>query len=164
MENINFCVLRCLEIFFFCFFLSLNKIGSMATKVTEKNTSTPFLPEITKKVSNDLKKVSEAISEAIPTVRWAPLRGIPFERRVQTASVLCWVFLLGNCLTLFCFSLCLPFLWPLHIAYITYIWLDKSPENGGRRSDWFRRLPCWSYFAAYFPVKLVKVHILSKNL
>ncbi|KAI8647532.1 diacylglycerol acyltransferase type 2B [Parasitella parasitica] len=92
----------------------------------------------------------------MPNVRWAPLTGIPFERRVQTAVVLLWVFLLGNCITLFCCSLFLPVLWPLHIAYIIYLYRDQSAENGGRRSDWFRRLPVWNYFAGYFPVKLVK--------
>lgn len=99
----------------------------------------------------------KSVSEVIPSVRWAPLRGIPFERRIQTVAVLTWVFLLGNCLTIFGFSLFVPLLWPLHIAYIIYLWRDQSPENGGRRSEWFRRLPCWNYFAAYFPVKLVKV-------
>lgn len=100
----------------------------------------------------------EKIVEHIPNVRWAPLTGIPFERRLQTAAVLVWVFLLGNCLTLFFTSLCFPFLWPLHIAYFTYCWFDNSPEKGGRRSDWFRNLAFWKYFASYFPVKLIKVN------
>jgi 2-acylglycerol O-acyltransferase 2 len=95
--------------------------------------------------------------EHVPNVRWAPLTGIPFERRLQTAAVLVWVFLLGNCLTLFFTSLFFPVLWPLHIAYFIYCWFDHSPEKGGRRSDWFRSLPFWRYFAGYFPVKLVKV-------
>ncbi|KAI8066147.1 diacylglycerol acyltransferase [Thamnidium elegans] len=116
-------------------------------------------------IKTQVKKVSEAFTEVIPNVRWAPLRGIPFERRVQTATILVWVFLLANCLTVFFGSLLLPFLWPLHIAYIIYLIRDQSPENGGRRSEWFRRLPCWGYFAGYFPVKLVKESDLdpSKN-
>ncbi|KAI9480399.1 MAG: diacylglycerol acyltransferase, partial [Benjaminiella poitrasii] len=112
-------------------------------------------------ILQDLK----TLSEHIPEVQWAPVRGIPFERRVQTATVLAWVFLLGNCLLVFTGSLAFPFLWPVQIAYLIYLWLDKTPENGGRRSEWFRRLPCWSYFAGYFPIKLVKEADLdpSKN-
>ncbi|KAI7896194.1 diacylglycerol acyltransferase [Mucor mucedo] len=100
--------------------------------------------------------LSKPVSQVIPNVRWAPLRGIPFERRVQTAVVFVWIFLLGNCLAIFGLALLNPFLWPVDLAYIIYLLRDQSPENGGRRSEWFRRLPCWSYFAGYFPVKLVK--------
>lgn len=121
----------------------------MVQQITkEKEESRKILPQV--------KKVSEALTEVVPNVRWAPMRGIPFERRVQTATVLVWVFLLGNCLSIFFWSLWLPFLWPLHFAYLIYLWRDQSPEHGGRRSDWFRRLSCWNYFAGYFPVKLVK--------
>ncbi|KAI7905377.1 diacylglycerol acyltransferase [Cokeromyces recurvatus] len=105
------------------------------------------------------------LSEQIPEVQWAPVRGIPFERRVQTAVVLAWIFLLGNCLLSFTLSLFFAFLWPFHIAYIIYLWLDPSPENGGRRSEWFRELSFWKYFANYFPINLVKESDLdpSKN-
>ncbi|KAI8061819.1 diacylglycerol acyltransferase [Gilbertella persicaria] len=108
--------------------------------------------EKSKKIYTDRQKDTK---DALSHVRWAPLT-IPFERRLQTAAVLTWVFLLGNCFTLFLWSLCLPFLWPLQIAYIIFIAKDKAPENGGRRSEWFRRLPFWHYFVSYFPIKLVK--------
>ncbi|KAI8335612.1 diacylglycerol acyltransferase type 2B [Blakeslea trispora] len=88
-------------------------------------------------------------------IRWAPLR-VPFERRLQTAAILTWIFLLGNSLMFFCWTLCLPFLWPLHFAYLVYMIRDRCPENGGRRSEWFRQLPCWRYFVDYFPIQLVK--------
>ncbi|CAO3635258.1 unnamed protein product [Mucor fragilis] len=103
----------------------------------------------------DIKKVAQVVP-SVPEVHWAPLTGIPFERRIQMAVVLMWIFLLGNCLTLFGCSLFLPFLWPLHIAYLVYLYRDQSAENGGRRSDWFRRLPIWNYYAGYFPAKLIK--------
>jgi 2-acylglycerol O-acyltransferase 2 len=102
------------------------------------------------------KNVSETLSENIPNVRWAPLHGIPFERRIQTATVFLWMFLLFNCLCLFGCSLLVPFLWPFHIAYVVYLCKDTSSENGGRRYEWFRRLRVWNYFAGYFPVKLIK--------
>jgi hypothetical protein len=135
------------------------KDSTTAAEATENNASTyskTFLP--------DIKKVSQSITEAIPQVRWAPLRGIPFERRLQTAAVLVWIFCLGNCLTLFGLSFMIPVLWPLHVAYIIYLLLDQVHEKGGRRSDWFRRLPCWSFFAGYFPIKLVKVTLIQTHL
>ena len=127
-----------------------------SAKSNKSNKSTKPTPNAT--YFPDIKKVSESFSEVIPNIRWAPLRGIPFERRIQTATVLSWCFLLGNCLILFGISLAIPILWPLHIAYILFICFDKAPVKGGRRSEWFRRLPIWSYYAAYFPIKLVKVN------
>lgn len=123
-----------------------------------KEQETTDTPSDRKMALPDIKKVSEIIP-SVPDVHWAPLTGIPFERRIQMAVVLMWIFLLGNCLTIFCCSLFVPFLWPLHIAYIIYLYRDQSPENGGRRSDWFRRLPIWNYYAGYFPAKLVKASV-----
>ncbi|KAI8975203.1 diacylglycerol acyltransferase type 2A [Mycotypha africana] len=118
------------------------------------------------KILEKANRIKEDIKENLPTVRWAPLTGIPFERRIQTAAILVWVFLLGNCLTLFFGTLIFPFLWPFHIAYAFWAWwYDKdTPENGvGRRSEWFRRLPWWNYFVNYFPVKLVKTAHLDPS-
>lgn len=95
--------------------------------------------------------------EQRPHVRWAPLRGIPLERRLQMLAVCTWVFLLFICLVLFAYCFTLPFLWPLLIAYIIFLYTDKAPETGGRRFDWTRRWPLWKYFVDYFPAKLVKV-------
>lgn len=96
--------------------------------------------------------------EQRPHVRWAPLRGIPLERRLQMLAVCTWVFLLFICLVLFAYCFTLPFLWPLLIAYIIFLYTDKAPETGGRRFDWTRRWPLWKYFVDYFPAKLVKVN------
>ncbi|KAJ8664057.1 hypothetical protein O0I10_000335 [Lichtheimia ornata] len=101
------------------------------------------------------------IKEQRPHVRWAPLRGIPLERRLQMLAVCTWVFLLFICLVLFAYCFTLPFLWPLLIAYITFLYTDKAPETGGRRFDWTRRWPLWKYFVDYFPAKLVKEHDLD---
>jgi hypothetical protein len=142
---------------FFCISLSLSFIYQLKMKdptVVESTENNHDKEKISKSFLPDIKK---SIKEAIPQVRWAPLHGIPFERRLQTAVVLVWIFLLGNCLILFGLSFLTPVLWPLDIAYIIYLWRDQAHENGGRRSDWFRRLPFWSLFAGYFPIKLVKV-------
>ena len=90
-------------------------------------------------------------------VRWAPLHGIPFERRMQMFAVCCWIFMLFICLVIFAACFTHPVLWPLLIAYITFLFTDKAPENGGRRYDWPRRWTIWKYFVDYFPIKLVKV-------
>lgn len=107
--------------------------------------------------SDNNKNILSSISDCFPKIEWAPLWGIPLERRMQTAAVVVWLILLGSCMSLSIFSLTLPVLWPIHIAYLAYLWIDQSHENGGRRSEWFRSLPFWHYFAGYFPVKIVKV-------
>ncbi|KAG1522010.1 hypothetical protein G6F52_006228 [Rhizopus delemar] len=111
------------------------------------------------------KNILSSVSDCFPKIEWAPLWGIPLERRMQTAAVVVWLILLGSCMSLSIFSLTLPVLWPIHIAYLAYLWIDQSHENGGRRSEWFRSLPFWHYFAGYFPVKIVKEADLdpSKN-
>ncbi|KAI8096552.1 diacylglycerol acyltransferase-domain-containing protein [Halteromyces radiatus] len=97
-------------------------------------------------------------------VRWAPLK-IPLTRRLQMAAILFYISLLLICLSVFTYALLVPFLWPLVIAYVTFIYLDKAPENGGRRLEWTRHLRIWKYFVDYYPISLVKEADLdpSKN-
>ncbi|CAO3631496.1 unnamed protein product [Cunninghamella echinulata] len=54
------------------------------------------------------------------------------------------------------YSMMIPILWPLIIAYVTFIYFDKAPERGGRQFEWSRRLPVFNYFADYFPIRLIK--------
>ncbi|OBZ82411.1 Diacylglycerol O-acyltransferase 2B [Choanephora cucurbitarum] len=112
------------------------------------------MTQIKNKADSDQRQ-KEPKRDPLVQIRWAPLR-VPLERRLQTAAILIWMFLLGNCLMFFGWTMLLPFLWPLHIAYFIFIWKDRAPENGGRRSEWFRRLPFWHYFVQYFPIQLVK--------
>ena len=56
-----------------------------------------------------------------------------------------WVIDLGTCSSI-------PPLWPLLAVYLFWVrCIDKSPENGGRTSQWFRSLSFWKYFADYYP-------------
>ncbi|KAI8638373.1 diacylglycerol acyltransferase [Parasitella parasitica] len=89
-------------------------------------------------------------------VRWAPIRGIPIERRLQMLAVCTWISLFFVCISLFIFMATCKFLWPVLIAYITFLFVDKAPESGGRRFESARRWTIWRYFADYFPVRLVK--------
>lgn len=124
---------------------------------------TPFSLPLSR-YSLPIHNTSMEIKEQRPHVRWAPLRGIPLERRLQMLAVCTWVFLLFICLVLFAYCFTLPFLWPLLIAYITFLYTDKAPETGGRRFDWTRRWPLWKYFVDYFPAKLVKVQTQNRMM
>ncbi|KAJ3261613.1 Diacylglycerol O-acyltransferase 2 [Boothiomyces macroporosus] len=54
---------------------------------------------------------------------------------------------------------------PLLLAYLIYLYLDPTPEMGGRQSKWFRNLALWRNMRDYFPARLVKTAELdpSKN-
>ncbi|KAF9159539.1 diacylglycerol O-acyltransferase 1 [Actinomortierella ambigua] len=98
-------------------------------------------------------------------VLFAPLR-IPVSRRLQTAAVLSWISALGVSLTVFFYLCTFKYLWPIIIIYLLWIlMLDQAPERGGRRVDLWRRWKGWKYFAAYFPMTLIKEGDLdpSKN-
>jgi hypothetical protein len=51
----------------------------------------------------------------------------------------------------------MPSLWPFLVVYqIWVLWIDKSPEHGGRTSQSFRSLSFWKYFADYYPASFLK--------
>ncbi|KAI8972643.1 diacylglycerol acyltransferase [Pilobolus umbonatus] len=97
-------------------------------------------------------------------VQWAPLK-IPIERRIQMVAVLVWTTSIVVTIGFFLYLTRYKFLWPILLAYLTFIFVDKTPEKGGRRIEAFRQMRLWNYFADYFPVKLVKEADLdpSKN-
>lgn len=47
-------------------------------------------------------------------------------------------------------------LWPLLIAYATYLSFTKSHERGGRAPNWARDCFLFHWFAKYFPIQLHK--------
>ena len=60
-----------------------------------------------------------------------------------------WVIDFGTCSSI-------PPLWPFLAVYLFWVrCIDKSPENGGRTSQWFRSLSFWKYFADYYPASYV---------
>jgi 2-acylglycerol O-acyltransferase 2 len=95
--------------------------------------------------------------DQLSKVKWAPIRGIPLKRRLQTFAIVIWIALLPICLMLFLYLFTMPILWPLLIMYTIWLFFDKASENGGRRIPIMRRLKIWKYFAGYFPVSLIKV-------
>jgi 2-acylglycerol O-acyltransferase 2 len=88
---------------------------------------------------------------------FAPLR-MPFKRRLQTLAVLTWISAIVVSLALFFFLCTYKYLWPLVIAYLTWVLMfDKAPERGGRRVQWLRNRRLWRHFAEYYPMTLIKV-------
>ncbi|CAG8648100.1 17615_t:CDS:2 [Dentiscutata erythropus] len=88
-------------------------------------------------------------------IQLAPLN-VPFERRIQTATVALWLVSLPLTLFIFLISCTIIFLWPLIIPYLLFILFDIAPENGGRRFEFARRAKYWRYYADYYPIKLIK--------
>lgn len=123
-----------------------------AQQEADDNTTTP----VTLEADTMNAKTEEHPREEHHHVRWAPLK-VPLNRRLQMLAVLFYISLLMLCLSTFIYSFLIPFLWPLLIAYVTFIYLDKAPEKGGRRMEWTRKLPVWKYFCDYYPISLVKV-------
>ncbi|XP_072549644.1 2-acylglycerol O-acyltransferase 3b [Salminus brasiliensis] len=55
-------------------------------------------------------------------------------------------------------------LWPISALYFTWQIYDwRTPERGGRRSEFVRNWKVWTHFKDYFPVKLVKTAELSPS-
>lgn len=100
---------------------------------------------------------------------FAPLN-IPVHRRLQTLSVIFGVsvFFLGHVfpwIFIVVALICFPGLAPLLIVYLfwIYVWDRDTPNRGGRRFGFVRRLPVWRYFRDYFPVELVKTSDLDPD-
>lgn len=103
----------------------------------------------------------------MPLVEFAPLR-IPLHRRLETAAVALYYYsfyfgaLIG---TLVILALFFTSYYPIAILYLTWAYLidGRTPEHGGRRSNFIRRLGVWKYFRDYFPITLVKTAELDPN-
>ncbi|KAL7749741.1 diacylglycerol O-acyltransferase 1 [Sorochytrium milnesiophthora] len=79
-------------------------------------------------------------------IQFAPLN-VPAHRRRQTLGVLLWGALMTLSLSLYCLLLYIKYTRPLAVAYtIWYMFFDKAPEQGGRRS----------MLRDYFPIQLIK--------
>ncbi|CAK7227303.1 diacylglycerol O-acyltransferase 1 [Sporothrix eucalyptigena] len=90
-------------------------------------------------------------------IRFAPLR-VPLRRRKQTLAVLLHCSCLMMSVPLFFFCCAVPLAWPLIIPYVLWVLVSSASTNGKLRwrSERFRRLPVWTWFANYFPAELIK--------
>ncbi|GAA5866383.1 hypothetical protein JCM5296_006695 [Sporobolomyces johnsonii] len=103
------------------------------------------------------KKHAEAFTRSDRTkIKFVPFV-VPRHRRIQMLAVFIWTTALPLSLGFF-FVLCsFPPLWPLIIAYLTWVFfIDAAPIKGGRPQAWLRRCRIWVWFAGYFPVSLIK--------
>ena len=105
--------------------------------------------------------------DKMPLVEFAPLR-IPLHRRLETAAVAFYYYsfyfgaLIG---TLIILGLFFTSYYPLAILYLSWAYLidGRTPEHGGRRSNFIRKLRIWKYFRDYFPITLVKTSELEPS-
>jgi 2-acylglycerol O-acyltransferase 2 len=134
----------------------------MSSKTTTTTTTTSSASASTKASSNDKNETSSNMDHHQHHVRWAPIRGIPIERRLQMLAVCTWISLVFISVVFYLYLFTFPFLWSLLIAYTTFIFFDTAPESGGRRFEGARHWLIWKYFAGYFPVQLIKVNIIKK--
>ncbi|EFX04705.1 diacylglycerol acyltransferase [Grosmannia clavigera kw1407] len=97
-----------------------------------------------------------------PKVRFAPLR-VPLRRRKQTLAVLIHCTSIMVSLPLFFFCCAVPLAWPLLIPYMLHLLFSTAATDGRLhwRSEWFRSLPLWRWFGAYFPAQLHKTADLA---
>lgn len=83
---------------------------------------------------------------------------------MQLFSIIQWIFsflLMGLIALLVFIFLFFTYLWPISAMYFSWVLFDwKTPETGGRRSEWVRNWSVWNYFRDYFPIQLVKTHHL----
>ena len=90
-------------------------------------------------------------------MNFAPLN-VPLERRLQTLSVLLWIISPILSTIVLVFVALNPLSWPFLIIYCCHIWfMDTSPYDGRRRSNWLKKAAFPSrYFTEYFPARLIK--------
>ncbi|XP_030332402.1 2-acylglycerol O-acyltransferase 2 [Strigops habroptila] len=92
-------------------------------------------------------------------IEFAPL-SVPLQRRLQTASVVQWVFsflALAQCCVAAFIALLFTRFWLLCVLYAVWWFKDRDkPSNGGRRIHAIRNSVVWRYMRDYFPLTLVK--------
>ncbi|KIK05706.1 hypothetical protein K443DRAFT_3707 [Laccaria amethystina LaAM-08-1] len=89
-------------------------------------------------------------------VNFVPAK-IPRKRRLQMLAVAVWSVSIVITTVAFLYVCSIPPLWPFLAVYLFWArCVDKSPENGGRTSQWFRSLSFWKYFADYYPASFLK--------
>ncbi|XP_069069573.1 diacylglycerol O-acyltransferase 2-like [Pleurodeles waltl] len=90
-----------------------------------------------------------------------------WREQLKLLSALHWIltFLLlaPACVLLMTYLLFTPF-WSLPVVYCLWWITDwKTPERGGRKSQWMSKWGLWRHFRGYFPVKLLKTTDLDPN-
>ncbi|KAF8735167.1 hypothetical protein AX14_002622 [Amanita brunnescens Koide BX004] len=112
-------------------------------------------------LKNSLSKLTTPLSVTKPVaalhanVNFVPAK-IPRKRRLQMLAVALWSVMIIITTVVFLLLCSFPPLWPFLALYLTWVHIDKAPEHGGRRSEWFRSSIFWRYFADYYPASFLK--------
>ncbi|KAI7861732.1 diacylglycerol acyltransferase-domain-containing protein [Spinellus fusiger] len=133
-------------------------VKEAATDLTTSAAADTTTRTTTAKTTTTKESSTESVLHPKPTksqIHWAPLT-VPLKRRMQMLVLLIWTCMIPICFSVYFYAMCYPFLWPLILAYTTYLVFDKAHESGGRRISWFRHSRIWRHFAGYFPISLVK--------
>ncbi|KAJ9051071.1 diacylglycerol O-acyltransferase 1 [Entomophthora muscae] len=96
----------------------------------------------------------EGYTNPLNMIKFAPLN-VPMHRRRETLAHVINASLLVGSQILFLLAFLFPFMWPILIAYLVYMCFDQTPETGGRKWEWMRRLTLWKWYADYFPARLI---------
>ncbi|KAF8647582.1 hypothetical protein AX16_006604 [Volvariella volvacea WC 439] len=121
-------------------------------------------PPLTKKLSASslkerltrLSNIHNPVATLHANVKFVPAQ-IPRKRRLQMLAVAIWSVCIIITSSTFFYLCSFPPLWPILAIYMIWVlWIDKSPENGGRSSRWFRSSRFWKYFADYYPASFLK--------
>jgi 2-acylglycerol O-acyltransferase 2 len=94
-------------------------------------------------------------------IRFAPWN-IPVNRRLQTVAVAMHSLSIAGLVSFFFFLCAIPLTWPILIPYLLHMLISNAAGDGQLRfrSERFRHMAAWRFFADYFPAKLHKTHDL----
>jgi Diacylglycerol acyltransferase len=102
----------------------------------------------------------EKMAKRFLGVEFVDILHVPLHRRLETLAVFQWIFTflyLGFISFFLCFAFLFTPLFFIPLGYLVwYVYDYRTPEQGGRRSEWVRNWRVWSYFRSYFPVTLHK--------
>ncbi|GAB1311305.1 diacylglycerol O-acyltransferase 1 [Madurella fahalii] len=121
----------------------------------------PVLVDLASIDEQAARERARALAYRAGGIRLAPWN-IPWRRRLQTLAVIMHLLTIVVLPAFFFFLCAIPLTWPIVIPYLLHMLLSKSATDGRlrMRSERWRRLPVWKFFAGYFPAQLHKTHEL----
>ncbi|XP_076147226.1 diacylglycerol O-acyltransferase 2-like [Alosa pseudoharengus] len=101
----------------------------------------------------------------LPSVRWlsSAMEAKLLQRLAVVQYILSFLFMGPACIILLMYLLYTSCWWvtALYCLWLAHDW--NTHKQAGRRSEWVRNWPVWTYFKDYFPIRLIKTHDLPPN-
>lgn len=100
-------------------------------------------------------------------IDFAPLRGIPFKRRMQTLAI--YYFALEFFFLPFIYTFILirllftSYFWISLIYFTHYYYTANDHKTRSKKVEWIRGLTLWKYMADYFPINCIKTADLKTD-